>query len=154
MDWFYLFAVQGTLKSLVQHHSLKASILWYSAFFYNNSHPILISDKTIALTIQSFAGKAISPLFSMLSAFSWLYFQGASDFFSFFPQLWSLSTVNLEPRKIKSVTVFIVFPGICHEVVELDAMILVFWSVHTTSRSSQTKSNAKRQNGCLRRLYK
>ena len=86
----------------------------------------MISGKSIALNIQTFAGKVMSLLFSMLSAFSWLYFQGASDFFSFFPLLWSLSTVNLEPRKIKSVTVFIVFPGICHEVVELDAMILVF----------------------------
>ena len=71
MDWLNLLAVQGTLKSLVQHHSLKASILWYSAFFMIQfSHPITTYVKTIALTIQTFAGKKMSLLFSMLSGFS------------------------------------------------------------------------------------
>ena len=61
MDWLNLLAVQGTLKSLVQHHSLKASILWYSAFFMVQlSHPLMISGKTIALTIQTFPGKVMS----------------------------------------------------------------------------------------------
>ena len=86
MDWFYLFAVQGTLKSLVLHHSLKALILCYSAFFMVQlSHPLTISGKTIALTIQTFAGKVKSLIFSILSGFSWLFFQGATIFF--FPQL-------------------------------------------------------------------
>ena len=65
MDWLDLLAVQGTLKSLVQHHSLKASILWYSAFFMVQlSHPLMISGKTIALTIQTFVGKVMSLLFN------------------------------------------------------------------------------------------
>ena len=82
MDWLNLLAVQGTLKSLVQHHSLKVSILWYSAFFMVQlSHQLMISGKTIALTIQTFAGKKMSLLFSMLSGFSWLFFQGATIFF-------------------------------------------------------------------------
>ena len=151
MDWFYLFAVQGTLKSLVLHHSLKALILCYSAFFMVQlSHPLTISGKTIALTIQTFAGKVKSLIFSILSGFSWLFFQGATIFF-FFPQLQSLQWL-WSPGK--SVTVFIVFPGICHDLMGLDAMIFVFWSVHTTSRSFERKRNGKRQNVCLRRPYK
>ena len=98
MDWFYLFAVQGTLKSLVLHHSLKALILCYSAFFMVQlSHPLTISGKTIALTIQTFAGKVKSLIFSILSGFSWLFFQGATIFF--FPTP-AVTTVTLEPRKV------------------------------------------------------
>ena len=64
MDWLYLLAVQGTLKSLLQHHSSKASILWHSAFFIVQiSHPYMTTGKTIALTIQSFKGKVTSLLF-------------------------------------------------------------------------------------------
>ena len=71
IDWLDLLAVQGTLKSLLQHHSSKASILWCSAFFMIQlSHPITTSGKTIALTIQTFAGKVMSLLYSMLSDFS------------------------------------------------------------------------------------
>ena len=81
-DCLNLFAVQGTLKSLVQHHSLKASILWYSAFFMVQlSHPFMISGKTISLNLQTFAGNVMSLLFSMLSGFSQLFFQEASVFF-------------------------------------------------------------------------
>ena len=65
IDWFYLLAVQGTLKSLLQHHSLKASILWHSTF--QLSHPYMTSGKTIALTVQTFVGKVMSLLFNMLS---------------------------------------------------------------------------------------
>ena len=84
MDWLKLLAVHGTLKSLIQHYSLKTSTLWYSAFFMVHLlHPLMISGKTIVLTIQTFAGKAMSPLFSMLLGFSWLFFQGASIFFFF-----------------------------------------------------------------------
>ena len=68
MDWLDLFAVQGTLRSLLQHHSSKASILHYSAFFIVQlSHPYMTTGKTIALTIQTFVGKVMSLLFNMLS---------------------------------------------------------------------------------------
>ena len=68
MDWFDLLAVQGTLKSILQHHSSKASILWRSAFFIVQlSHPHMTTGKTIALTGQNFVGKVMFPLFNMLS---------------------------------------------------------------------------------------
>ena len=68
MDWLDLLAVRGTLKSLLQHHSSKASILWGSAFFIVQlSHPYTTTEKTIALTIQTYAGKVMSLLFNMLS---------------------------------------------------------------------------------------
>ena len=70
IDWFDLLAVQGTLKSLLQHHSSKASILWHSAFFMVQlSHPHMTTGKTIALTIQTFVGKVISLLFNTLARF-------------------------------------------------------------------------------------
>ena len=70
MDWLDLLAVQGTFKSLLQHHSSKASILWYSAFFIIQfSHPYMTTGKTIALTIQNFVAKVMSLLFNMLSQF-------------------------------------------------------------------------------------
>ena len=68
MDWLDLLAVQGTLKSLLQHHSSKASILWHSAFFIGQlSHPYMTTGKTIALTRHTFVGKVMSLLFNMLS---------------------------------------------------------------------------------------
>ena len=82
MDWLDLLAVQGTLKSLLQHHSSKASILWCSAFFtVQLSHPYVTTGKTIALTRRTFVGKIISPLlFNMLSRLVILSFQGVSVF--------------------------------------------------------------------------
>ena len=69
IDWFDLFAVQGTFKSLLQHHNVKASVLWLSAFFMVQfSHPYMATGKTIALIIRTFAGKVISLLFNMLSS--------------------------------------------------------------------------------------
>ena len=69
MDWFDLLVVQGTRKSLLQHHSSKASILWHSAFFIVQiSHPYMTTGKTIVLTRQTFVGKVMSLLFNMLSA--------------------------------------------------------------------------------------
>ena len=124
MDWLDLLAVQGTLKSLLQHHSSKASILRCSAFFMLQlSHPCVTIGKTIALTRWTFAGKVMFLVFNMLSRFV----------ITFLPRnkclliswLLSPSAVILEPKKIKSLTVFIVSPSICHEVVEPDAMILV-----------------------------
>ena len=77
MDWLELLAVQGTLKSLLQHHSSKAPILWHSAFFIVQlSHPYLTTGKTIDLTRQSFVGKAMSLLFYMLSRLVIVFFQG------------------------------------------------------------------------------
>ena len=81
MDWLDLLAVQGTLKSLLQHHSSKASILWRSAFFtVQLSHPYMNTGKTIALTRWTFVDKVMSLLFNMLSRLSKLSFQGVSVF--------------------------------------------------------------------------
>ena len=78
MDWLDLLAVQGTLKSLLQHHNSETSVLWYSSFFmFQLSHPYITTGKTIAFTIQTFVGKVMSLLFNMLFSFS---FQGASVF--------------------------------------------------------------------------
>ena len=122
MDWLDLLAVHGTLKSLLQHHSSKASILRRSAFLtVQLSHPYMTTGKTIALTRQTFVDKAMSLLFHMLSRL----------FITFLPRskhllvswLQSPSAVILEPRKIKSATVSTVSPSICHEVMGLDAVI-------------------------------
>ena len=122
MDWLDLLSVQGTLKSLLQHHSSKATILQWSAFFIVQlSYPYMTTGKTIALTRWTFVGKVMSLLFNMLSRLV----------ISFFPRskrlliswLQSPSAVILEPKKMKSVTVSIVSPSICHEVMGPDAMI-------------------------------
>ena len=124
MDWLDLLAVQGTLKSLLQHHSSKASILQCSAFFIVQlSHSYMTTGKTIVLTRWTFVG-VMSLLFNMLSRLV----------IAFLPRnkclliswLQSPSMVILEPKKIKSVTVSIASPSICHEVMGPDAMILVF----------------------------
>ena len=121
MDWLDLLAIQGTLKSLIQHHSSKESILRCSAFFIVQlSHPYMTTGKTIALTRRTFESKVMSLLFNELSRFlprskclliSWLQ---------------SPSAVILEPPKIKALTVSIVSPSICHEVMGPDTMIVVF----------------------------
>ena len=119
-------AVQGTLKSLLQHHSSKASILWCSAFFIVQlSHPYMTTGKTIALTRQSFVGKVMSLLFNMLSRLVITFLPGSKHLL--ISLLQSPSAVILEPRKIKSATVSTVSPSICHEVMGPDAIILVFW---------------------------
>ena len=126
MDWLDLLAVQGTLKSLVQHHSSKASILWHSAFFIGqHSHTYTTTEKTTALTRWTFVGKIMSLLFNML-------FRLVITFLSRSKRLlisWLQppSAVILEPQKIKSATVSTVSPSICHEVRGPDAVILVFW---------------------------
>ena len=125
MDRLDLFAVQGTLKSLLQHHSSKASILQCSAFFIVQlSHPYMTTGKIIALTRWTFAGKVMSLLFNMLSNLVIAFLPRSKHLL--FSWLQSPSTVILEPKKIKSVTVSIVSPSICHEVMEPDSMILVF----------------------------
>ena len=109
IDWFDLLAVQGTLKSLLQDHNLKASILQCSAFFMAQlSHPYMTTGKTIALNVWTYVGKMMSLLFNTLSRFV----------ITFLPRnkclliswLQSLSTVTLEPNKIKSLTVSIFLP--------------------------------------------
>ena len=125
IDWFDLLAVQGTLKSLLQCHSSKASILWHSAFvMVQLSHAYLTTGETIALTTGIFVGNVMSLLFNMLSRLV----------IAFLPRnkrlliLWlqSPSAVILEPKKIKSVIISIDSPSICYEVMGSDIMILVF----------------------------
>ena len=126
MDWLDLLAVQGTLKSLLQHHSSKTSILQHSAFFIVQlSHPYMTTGKTIALTRWTFVGKLMSLLRNMLSRLVITFLPRSTCFLISWLQ--SPSEVILEPRKIKSVTVSTVSSSICHEVIGLDAMILVFW---------------------------
>ena len=123
-----LLAVQGTLKSLLQHHSSKASILQHSAFFMVQlSHPYLTTGKTIALTRWTFVSKVMSLLFNMLSSFVIAFLQRSKCLLISWLQ--SPSAVILEPRKMKSVTVSVVSPSICHEVMAPDIMILVFWKL-------------------------
>ena len=120
MDWLDLLAVQGTLKSLLQHHSSKASIIWCSAFFrVQLSYPYMTTGKTIALTRRTFVGKVMSPLFNMLS---WLVI-------TFLPRskrlliswLQSPSAVILEPPKMSDTV-----STVSHEVTGPDAIVLVF----------------------------
>ena len=125
MDWLDLLAVQGTLKSLLQHHSSKTSILPHSAFFMVQlSYPYMTIGKTIVLTRQTFVGKAVSLLFNMLSRLIIAFHPRSKHLLISWLQ--SPSAVILQPEKIKSVTVSIVSPSICHKVMGLDAMILVF----------------------------
>src|SRR5574341_1075162 len=122
MDWLDLLAVQGTLKSLLQHHSSKASILQRSAFFtVQLSHPYMTTGKTIAFTRWTFVGKVMSLLFNMLSRLVITFLPRSKRLLISWLQ--SPSVVILEPPKIKSVTVSIVSPSICHEVTGPDAKI-------------------------------
>ena len=125
IDWLYLLAVQGTLTSLLPHHNSKASILWHSAFFMVQlSHPYMTTGESMALTIQTFASKVMSLLFNTLCRFVIAFLPGASVLISW---LQSPSAMILESKKIKSVTVYSSSPFICHEVMRVDAMILIFW---------------------------
>ena len=125
MDWLDLLAVQGTLKSLLQYHSSKASILWCSAFFIVQlSRPYMTTRKTMALTRRTFAGKVISLLFNMLSRLVITFLPRSKCLLISWLQ--SPSAVIWEPQKIKSDTVATVSPSICHEVMGPDAMSLVF----------------------------
>src|SRR5574337_689413 len=125
MDWLDLLAVQGTLKSLLQHHSSKASILRCSAFLtVQLSHPYMTTEKTIALIRQTFFGKVMSLLLNMLSRLVITFLPRSKCLLISWLQ--SPSAVILEPRKIKSGTVSTVSPSISHEVMGQDAMIFVF----------------------------
>ena len=122
MDWLDLLAVQGTLKSLFQHHSSKASILLCSAFFIIQlSHLYITTGKTIALTRRTFVGKVVSPLFNVLSRLVITFLPRSKRLLISWLQ--SPSAVILEPKKVKSDTVSTVFPSICHEVIGPDATV-------------------------------
>ena len=123
IDWLDLLAVQGTLKSLLQHHSSKTPIFLCSAFFIVQlSHPYMTTGKTIPLTRRTFVGKVMSLLFNTLSRLVIAFLPKSQRLL--ISWLWSPSAVILEPKK-KSVTVSILSPSICHEVMGLDAMILI-----------------------------
>ena len=116
-----LLALQGTLKSLLQHYSSKASILWCSAFFIVQlSHPYMTTGKTTALTIQTFVDKVISLLFNTLSQFVIRFLLRSKHLLISWLQ--SPSAVILEPPEIKSDTVSTVSPSICHEMMGPDAI--------------------------------
>ena len=122
MDWLELLAVQGTLKSLLQHHSSKASILRHSAFLIVQlSHPYLTTGETIALTRRTFVGKVMSLLLNMLSMLVINFLPRSKRLFMrpLISWLQSPSAVILEPQKIKSDTVSTVSPSISHEVYRL-----------------------------------
>ena len=121
MDWLDLLAVQGILKSLLQHHSSKASIFQRSAFFtVQLSHSCMTTGKTIALTRWTFVGKVMSLCFNMLSRLVITFLARSKRLLISWLQL--PSAVVLEPKKIKSATVSTVSPSICHEVMGPDAV--------------------------------
>ena len=125
MYWSDLLEVQRTLKSRLQHHSSKPSILRRSAFFtVQLSHPYMTTGKTIALIRWNFVGKVMSLLFNMLSRLVITFLPRSKCLLISWHQ--SQSPVILEPPKIKSDTVSTVSPSISHEVMGLDAMNLVF----------------------------
>ena len=126
MDWLDLLAVQQILKSLLQHHNSKPSILWCPAFFMAQlSHPYMTTGKTIALTRWTFVGKVIPLLFNMLSRMVITFLPGSKHLLISWLQ--SPSAVILEPPKIKSLTVSTVSPSVYHEVMGPDIVTLVFW---------------------------
>ena len=126
MDWLDLLAIQGTLKSLLQHHSSKASILQHSAFFtVQLSYPYMTTGKTIASNRRTFVGKVKSLLFNMISRLVVTFLPRSKGLLIAWLQ--SPSAVILEPQKIKSDTTSTVSPSISHKAMGPDAMILVFW---------------------------
>ena len=126
MDWLDLLAVQGTVKSLLQYHSSKASVFRHSVFFMVQlSDLYTTTGKTIALTRWTFVGKVMSLLFTMLSRLVIAFLPRSKHLLISWLQ--SPSTLILEPKEIKSVTVSTVSPSICHEVMVLDATVFSFW---------------------------
>ena len=141
MDWLDLLAVQGTLKSLLQHNRSKASILRHSAFFtVQLSHPYMTTGKTIALTRWTFVGKVMSLLLNMLSRLVITFLPRSERLLISWWQ--SPSAVILEPPKIKCDTVSTVSPSIFHEVMGPDAItgqIFTFTSFLLFSPYTQTQ---------------
>ena len=128
LDWFDLLAAQGTLKSLLQHHNSKTSILWGSAFFtVQLSKLYMITGKTIVLTIRIFFGRVMSLLFNTLSRFVIAFLPRSNHLLISWLQ--SPSTMILEPKKKKSVTTSSFSLSICHALMGQDDMILVFFLI-------------------------
>ena len=128
IDWLNFLAVQSTLKSLLQHHGSKASVLWGSTFFMVQlSHPYMITGKTIALTRWTFVGQVMSLFLNMLSRLVLTFHPRSKHLLISWLQ--SPSAVILEPPEIKPLTVSIVSPSISHEVMGPAAMIIVFLNV-------------------------
>ena len=125
MDWLDILAVQVTLKSLLQHHSSKESILHSAFFIVQLSHPYMTTEKTIALTRHTFVGRVMSLLFNKLSRLVITFLPRSKHLLISWLQ--SSFAVILEPPPKKSNTVSTVSPSICHDVIGPDAMILVFW---------------------------
>ena len=124
IDWLDLFAIQGTLKSLLQHHSSKASILRLSAFFTAQlSHPYMTIGKTIALTRRTFVGKVMSLLFNMLSRLV-ITFLPRSKCLNFMAAITICNDFGVPQNKVSHC--FHSLPSICLELMGPDAMILVF----------------------------
>ena len=135
MDWLDLHAFQRTLKSLLQHHNSKTSMLWCSAFFIVQlSYPFMTTGKTIALTRWNIVGKVMPQLFNMLSRLVITFLPRSKCLLISWLQ--SPYAVNLEPKKIKSVTVSTISPYIYHEVMGLALMIFVFWKLSFKSAFS------------------
>ena len=125
IDWLHLLAVQGTLKSLLQHHSSKASMLQRSAFLIVQlSHPYMTTGKIIALTRWTFVGQVMSLLFNMLSRLVLNFSSKEQASFNFMAAVTICS--DFRAPQIKTVTVSTVSPSICHEVMGPDAMIFAF----------------------------
>ena len=128
--WYDLLAVSGSPKSLLQHHNLKASIPWCSAFFMDQ-HPFMTTRKTINLTVRTFVSKVMSLLFNMMSGFVITFLPRSKCLLIAWLQ--SPSVMILETKKRKSASTSTFPASICHKVMGPDAMILVFFlSGHTT----------------------
>ena len=141
MDWLDLFAVQGTLKSLLQHHSSKSAILLRSAFFTDQlSHPYMTTGKTIALSRWTFAGKVMSLLFNMLSRLVITFLPRSKRLLISWLQ--SPSAVILEPPQKRSDTVSTVSPSVCNEVMGQDAKISVFWMLSSKPTNTRLYQNS------------
>ena len=143
--WISLQSVHGTRKSLLQHHSSKASILRLSAFFtVQLSRPYMTTGKTIALTRQTFVGKVMSLLFNMLSRLVITFLLRSKHLLISWLQ--SPSAVILEPPKIKSDTVSNVSPSVSREVMGPGAMILVFWMLSSFGQTEVALFLIEKQN--------
>ena len=143
IDWFDLLAVQRTLKSLLQHHSLTTSILWHSAFFMVQlSHPCMTTGKTITLTIWVLSAKWCL-CFLMLSRFVIAFFSRSKCLLISWLQ--SPPTLILEPKKMNSITLSTFSPSLCHEMMGPDAMTLVFWMFSFKSMFSLSSITFKKR---------
>ena len=136
IDWFDFLAFQGTLKSILQHHSLKTLLLQCSTFFTAQlSHPYMTTGKTIALTIWTLVGQVLSLLFNTQSRFVSAFLPRSNNFLSSWLQL-----PSVEPKKKKAVTTSPFSPSICYEVKGLNAMILVFFKLGRVAWNLKTEN--------------